>query len=214
LYEQRWNFLCEAQENGFLYWDAKRIMQNIQDIENSKKIISKQETTPNSTNLDPSFYISRDENSTGGESDTQNHGTSLKNRQDHDIDDDLDVIFEEFGIHDEIGNIGNVTVDGNICGNLTRKMKEQHVISDPVSTSESALIQGNDDVDGQIVVSQSNIQALNNGSNNLIKVILNLNRNVEDHEPNWGQLEKEEVMKVETSCSVQCNLFIIYARAP
>ncbi len=89
------------------------------------------------------------------------------------------MIFEEFGIHDEIGNIGNVTADGNICGNFTRKMKKQHVISDPVSTSGSALIQGNDDVDGQIVASQSNIQASKNGSNNLIKVILNLNCNVE-----------------------------------
>jgi hypothetical protein len=28
---------------------------------------------------------------------------SLKNWQDHDIDDDLDVIFEEFRIHDKIG---------------------------------------------------------------------------------------------------------------
>ncbi len=84
--------------------------------------------TPNSTNLDPSFDISSEENSTGGESDPQDHGMSLKNQQDHDIDDDLDVIFEEFRIHDEIGNIGNFTVDGNICGNLTRKMKKQHVI--------------------------------------------------------------------------------------
>jgi hypothetical protein len=79
LYEQRWNFFCEAQENGFLYWDAKRIMQNIQDIENSKKIISKQEMTPNSTNLDSSFDISSDENSTASESDTQDYGMSLKN---------------------------------------------------------------------------------------------------------------------------------------
>jgi hypothetical protein len=54
-------------------------MQNIQDIENSKKIISKQEMTPNSTNLDSSFDISSDENSTASESDTQDYGMSLKN---------------------------------------------------------------------------------------------------------------------------------------
>ena len=193
LYEQRWNFFREAQDNGFLYWDAKRIMQNIQDVENSKKIISKQEMTPNSTKLDSSFDISSDESSTDGESDTQDHDMSLKKTQDHDIDEDLDVIFEEFGFHDEIGNIGNFTVDGNICGNLRRKMKKQHVISYPVSTSESALIQGNVDVDGQIVASQSNIKASNNGSDDLIRVILNLNRNVEDHQLNWGELEKHDV---------------------
>jgi hypothetical protein len=37
-FEDRWNYFQQAQENGVLYWDATQLMQNIQDVENSKKI--------------------------------------------------------------------------------------------------------------------------------------------------------------------------------
>jgi hypothetical protein len=37
-------FFCEAHERGSLYWDSTRIIQNIQDVQNSKKIVSKQES--------------------------------------------------------------------------------------------------------------------------------------------------------------------------
>jgi hypothetical protein len=47
LFQDRWNFFCEADENGSLYWDSRRIMQNFQDVENSKKIVSKQDSTEN-----------------------------------------------------------------------------------------------------------------------------------------------------------------------
>ncbi len=44
LFEDRWKFFCEAHERGSLYWDSSRIMQNIQNVQNSKKIVSKQES--------------------------------------------------------------------------------------------------------------------------------------------------------------------------
>ncbi len=44
LFEDRWKFFCEAHERGSLYWDSTRIMQNIQDVQYSKKIVSKQES--------------------------------------------------------------------------------------------------------------------------------------------------------------------------
>ena len=47
LFQDRWNFFCEAHENGSLYWDSRRIMQNFQDVENSKKIVSKQDSSEN-----------------------------------------------------------------------------------------------------------------------------------------------------------------------
>ncbi len=37
-------------------------------------------------------------------------------------------------------------------------------------------------------------QPLKNHSNDVVKVILNLNRSVENHEPQWDELEKLEVM--------------------
>jgi len=44
LFADRWKFFCEAHERGYLYWDSSRIMQNIQDVQNGKKIVSKQES--------------------------------------------------------------------------------------------------------------------------------------------------------------------------
>jgi hypothetical protein len=35
LFQDRWIFFCEAHENGSLYWDSRRIMQNFQHVENS-----------------------------------------------------------------------------------------------------------------------------------------------------------------------------------
>ena len=37
-------------------------------------------------------------------------------------------------------------------------------------------------------------QPLNNDSTDVVKVILNLNRRVENHEPQWDELENLEVM--------------------
>jgi len=39
------DFFCEAHEKGSLYWDSRRIMQNFQDVENSKKIVSIQDSS-------------------------------------------------------------------------------------------------------------------------------------------------------------------------
>ncbi len=40
----RWKFFKESYEIGSLYWDSSRIMQNIQDVENTKKIIVKDDS--------------------------------------------------------------------------------------------------------------------------------------------------------------------------
>jgi hypothetical protein len=36
-FEDRWNFFQDCSKSGLLYWDSERLMQNIQDVENSKK---------------------------------------------------------------------------------------------------------------------------------------------------------------------------------
>jgi hypothetical protein len=50
LFEDRWEFFLEAYEKGYLYWDAPRLMQNIQDVENSKKIVSVHDELTKTTN--------------------------------------------------------------------------------------------------------------------------------------------------------------------
>jgi hypothetical protein len=37
-FEDRWNFFQDCSKSGLLYWDSDRLMQNIQDVENSKKL--------------------------------------------------------------------------------------------------------------------------------------------------------------------------------
>ena len=55
LFEDMWTFFCEAHERGSLYWDSSRIMQNIQDVQNSKKIVSKQESLEVLSGVDSEF---------------------------------------------------------------------------------------------------------------------------------------------------------------
>jgi hypothetical protein len=67
-------------------------MQNIQDVENSKKIISKQDLSENLSNLDSGFDISGDENSRRNENDVQNQEMSMKNFDHQDQDSELNMI--------------------------------------------------------------------------------------------------------------------------
>jgi hypothetical protein len=127
--------------------------------------------------------------------DDENHEMSMKTFENQVQDDDLDVIFEEFGIQDENDGLTNFRLGEFFCGNLTRKMKEQHVIHDPVSSEDSALIQktANFSDKSYNFVESDHQQPLNNDSTDVVKVILNLNREVENHEPQWDELEKLEV---------------------
>jgi hypothetical protein len=111
-------------------------------------------------------------------------------------DDDLDVIFEEFGFQDDNDGLTNLQLGENFCGNLRRKMKEQHIIHDPVFSEDSALIQktANFIEKSYNFMESDHQQPLNYDSTDVIKVILNLDRGVENHEPQWDELEKKEVM--------------------
>ena len=83
----------------------------------------------------------------------------------------------------------NFQLGENFCGNLTRKMKEQHVIHDPVSSEGSALIQKTANFSEQSYnfMESDHQQPLNNDSTDVVKVILYLNRRVENHEPQWDE---------------------------
>jgi len=75
-------------------------------------------------------------------------------------------------------------------------MKEQHVIHDLVSSEDSALIQKTANFSEQSYnfMESDHQQPLNNGSTDVVKVILNLNRRVEKNEPQWDELENLEAM--------------------
>ena len=116
-------------------------MQNFQDVENSKKIVSKQDSSENLIDVNSEGDFEQDTNCEIDENGECNQGISLKDFENQVWDDDLDVILEEFGLHADIDGSTNFQLEENICGNLTTKMKEHHIIHDPVSSEESALIQ-------------------------------------------------------------------------
>jgi hypothetical protein len=171
-------------------------MQNIQDVQNSKKIVSKQESLEVLSGVDSEFDAEQDTNCELDVNDDENQEISMKTFENQVQDDDLDVIFKEFGIQDVNDGLTNCQLGENFCGNLTRKMKEQHVIHDPVSSEDSALIQKTSNFSEQSYnfVESDHQQPLKNDSTDVVKVILNLDRQMENHEPQWDELEKVEVM--------------------
>jgi hypothetical protein len=53
--DRRRNFFCEVHERGSLYWNSTRIMQNIQDVQISIKIVSKQKSLEVLSGVDSEF---------------------------------------------------------------------------------------------------------------------------------------------------------------
>ena len=97
-------------------------MPNIQDVQNSKKIVLKQESFEVLSGVDSEFDAVQDTNCEMDVNDDENQEMSMKTFENND-------------------GLTNFQLGENFCGNLTRKMKEQHVIHDPVSSEDSALIQ-------------------------------------------------------------------------
>jgi hypothetical protein len=52
LFEDRWIFFCDANERRSMYCYSTRIMQNIQDVENSKKIVSSEFLSSDDSEID------------------------------------------------------------------------------------------------------------------------------------------------------------------
>jgi hypothetical protein len=79
-------------------------------------------------------------------------------------------------------------------------MKEHHVIHDPVSSEESALIQKVSDVSEQssTIEEYDHQQNIDNDSSDVVKVVLNLDQSVAKNEPQWDELEKAIIMDYKT----------------
>jgi len=53
-FDDRWKFLLSDIAKETMYWDSERSMQNIHDVDNSKKIISVQDEVTKKTKI-PNF---------------------------------------------------------------------------------------------------------------------------------------------------------------
>jgi hypothetical protein len=58
-FDDRWKFLHSDVAKETMYWDSERLMQNIQDVENSKKIISVQDEVAKKTNITETMMMKK-----------------------------------------------------------------------------------------------------------------------------------------------------------
>ena len=83
-------------------------MQNIQDVQNSKKIVSKQESFEVLSGVDSECDAEQDTNCEIDVNDDENQEMSMKIFENQVQDEDLDVIFEEFGFQDDYDGLTNL----------------------------------------------------------------------------------------------------------
>ena len=124
----RWKFFKEAYEIGSLYWDSSRIMQNIQDVRNTKKIIVKDvsvQEVDSSNSFDNIIEDIEDEDH------TRDHSNAYGDSSNENVD----LIFEEIGIFNE-----ELLGKEDLCGTLWKSMNHDHILKDPVKDMRSALL--------------------------------------------------------------------------
>jgi hypothetical protein len=141
-FDDRWTFFCEATDNGLLYWDSSRFMQNIQNVENSKKILPQKDqmmlsTLP--TNLDLGL---EKENYGYVDDEEDDYGQNTEDTRDNQVvdEDNLDLIMEEYEMQGFQTGLLNSLIKEGECGTLNKKMKDLHIIDDPICTDESVLL--------------------------------------------------------------------------
>ena len=190
-FEERWMFFINAHENGLLYSDATKIMQNFQDVENSKKIIAKPELQKeielHEMEIDTDFQIHNDE-SLDITIPSEKDGPTV-----HDHDGDLEMIFEEFGIVNEYENGINGSIQEHVCGNLKSTMKKLHIIDDPVCSEESIFLSSLQTPEGTQETNDNPImESVERVADNLdiITVIFDVDRTPTEEDPKWEDLER------------------------
>ncbi len=108
VFDERWIFFSQAMDNEQLYIDASRIMQNIQDVENSKKIgvipDGIEKSTASFANSEFNLPEYDDDHLDGSDDDQQN---------DENIGNEFDLIMEEYENHQRLWN---EKLDQSNCG--------------------------------------------------------------------------------------------------
>jgi hypothetical protein len=123
VFDNRWCFLRECISNGVLYWDAARLMQNIQDVENTKKIVTMKDELAKKTE-NPNILVVEHYVDHGESEEEEDRAFNAFHDDDRNLDDDvnLDLIAEEFGIQDHL--FQGVILGENVIGSLNSGMKE------------------------------------------------------------------------------------------
>jgi len=177
-FEDRWNYFRQAQENGVLYWDATRLMQNIQDVENSKKISAIKDEVVKTTEM------SLIEHHLNDSEDQDEHDDTEPNRIHQFKEVDVDLIMEEMGIHESLLH-SSIQSDISV-GGLNTKMQENHVIANPVTENKSVFLENEGDVPDEATTTSQDRILQNRRPQDIIRVILDLNKYMEQDNFDWS----------------------------
>jgi hypothetical protein len=144
-------------------------MQNIQDVENSKKNVTMNNNLTNKTeklNLSSDFTLDYDD--VEEDEDYDNDGVSSNSSHIDEVN--LDLIVEEFGIHEK--NALVEVLKENVIGSLNNKIKEIHIITSPISQTSTVLL-GEEEQPSVIEVQTSSDGCIPAEYNVVVKIILN-----------------------------------------
>jgi hypothetical protein len=156
-------------------------MQNKQDVENSKKNVTMNDDLTYKTekpNLSTDFTLDYDD--VEEDEDNDNDGVNLNSSHIDKVN--LDLIVEEFGIHEK--NVIEEVLKENVIGSLNNKMKEIHIITSPISQTSTVLL-GEEQEPSVIEVKTSSDGHIPAKYNDMVKIILNLDENREAGEIDW-----------------------------
>jgi hypothetical protein len=225
LFEDRWDFFLEAYENGYLYWDSPRLMQNIQDVENSKKIVLVDDELTKTTN---GLKMGTDLEEEYGNLDISEKEEMCNHSSDYHYPNEIncDLIMEEFGILET--DLEKDVYGKNYAGSLNKEMDDIHIITHSVEAGSSVfLVQ--DDIGPIPNTSLENAVSVPNYTCDVVKLVLNLDKTSEHGNITWSDMVddpnfnfprffyvNEKLYSVlqfghKTNCSIQRYMFIFHA---
>jgi hypothetical protein len=126
-----------------------------------------------------------------GEEDEDNDNLGVPSSSSNADEVNLDLIVEGFGIYEK-SVLGEILKD-NVIGSLNNKMKEIHIITNPISQT-SAVVLG-EEQEPSVSENQSSIDGCTPARyNDVIKIILNLDKNRENGKKGWKLLQKTPIL--------------------
>jgi hypothetical protein len=153
-------------------------MQNIQDVENSKKISAIKDEVVKTTEM------SLIEHHLNDSEDRDEHDETEPNRIHQFKEFDVDLIMEEIGIHESLLH-SSIQSDISV-GALNTKMQENHVIANPVTENKSVFLENEGDVPDKATTTSQDRCLQNRQPQDIIRVILNLNKYMEQDNFDWS----------------------------
>jgi len=154
-----------------------------------KKIFTNDDLTNKTEkpNLSPDFNLDYGD----GEEDEDNDNLGVPSSSSNTDEVNLDLIVEEFGIYEK-SVLGEILKD-NVIGSLNNKMKEIHIITNLISQTSTVVL--GEEQEPSVSENQSSIDGCTPARyNDVIKIILNLDKNRENGKKGWKLLQKTPIL--------------------